>query len=278
MTGDLALTFKSLSEDDFRILLGIEIGMRYHQWVPIEELVKYTRLSEEKLRFRLRKLAKEKLVHWTKKPYEGFRIYFEAYDILALRTFVRRDTVSAIGGVIGVGKESVVYEGRGGLFEREVIIKFHREGMGSFREIRRKRSYLGKRDEAIGVYAPRLAAEREYRALRALYPTVSVPEPIDHNRHAVVMEYCDGKRLKDQRLTDPRRCLSEIMEQIDLTYRLGFVHGDLSEFNILEYNGRTILIDWPQALKKNEANASELLERDRANILKFFKRRYNLAP
>ncbi|MHC1571599.1 MAG: RIO1 family regulatory kinase/ATPase domain-containing protein, partial [Methanosarcinales archaeon] len=36
--------------------------------------------------------------------------------------------------------------------------------------------------------------------------------------------------------------------------------------------------DWPQALKKNEANASELLERDRANILKFFKRRYNLAP
>ncbi|CAD7776301.1 hypothetical protein FHEFKHOI_01907 [Candidatus Methanoperedenaceae archaeon GB50] len=34
----------------------------------------------------------------------------------------------------------------------------------------------------------------------------------------------------------------------------------LSEFNILEYNGRMILIDWPQALKKNEANASELLE------------------
>ncbi|CAD7776307.1 hypothetical protein FHEFKHOI_01908 [Candidatus Methanoperedenaceae archaeon GB50] len=88
-------------------------------------------------------------------------------DILALRTFVRRDTVSAIGGVIGVGKESVVYEGRGGLFEREVIIKFHREGMGSFREIRRKRSYLNGREETLGVYAPRLRCRERVQSAQS---------------------------------------------------------------------------------------------------------------
>jgi len=275
---ELALTFKKLSEDDFRILLGIEIGMRYHKWVPIEELVKYTRLSEERLKFRLKGLAKEKLVHRINKPYEGFRIYFEAYDILALNTFAKRETVSTIGGVIGVGKESVVYEGQSGLFEREIIIKFHREGMGTFKHVRRKRNYLGERQHISWIYASRLAAEREYKALTALYPTASVPEPIDHNRHAIVMERCNGKLLKDQHLTNPNNCLNEIMKQIDIAYKLGFIHGDLSEFNILEENGKTILIDWPQALKKDAPTASELLERDTTNILKFFKRRYNLTP
>ncbi len=34
----------------------------------------------------------------TTQPYEGFQIYFEAYDALALNAFVKRKSISAIGG------------------------------------------------------------------------------------------------------------------------------------------------------------------------------------
>jgi RIO kinase 2 len=273
---DVASTYKQLSEDDLRILLGIETGMRYHRWVPIEELQKYTRLNKEKLQFKLTKLGKKGLVHRNLQPYEGYRIYFEAYDLLALNTFVKRNTLSAIGGVIGVGKESIVYAARGGILERELVIKFHREGKTSFKQVRRARSHIGERKHLSWVYASRLAAQREYEALTALYPKVSVPEPIDHNRHAILMELRHEEMLVNQQLEQPQQYLSEILHQIHLSYTLGFVHADLSEFNILTQNDKIVLIDWPQSVRTSEPNAIELLERDLSNVLKFFKRKYNI--
>ena len=137
MIDDTLRVFKDLNSKDFRILTGIETGMKHFEWVPLEELNKYTKLPVEKLEYRLRKLVRDKLVVRNTQPYEGFQIYFEGYDALALNAFVKRKTITAIGDEIGVGKESVIFEAirqpELGLGEPiPVIIKFHREGQNEF--------------------------------------------------------------------------------------------------------------------------------------------------
>ena len=193
MIDEVLKVFGKLDAKDFRILTGIEIGMKHFEWVPIEELNKYTKLPFDKLEYRLKKLVREKLVVRTTQPYEGFHIYFEGYDALALNAFVKRKSISAIGNEIGVGKESVIYEAIrqpelaiGGPLP--VIIKFHREGRTSFKQIKRVREHLGEREHFSWIYAARLAAQREYEIMSKLYPQVSVPKPLDQNRHAIVME------------------------------------------------------------------------------------------
>ena len=55
-------------------------------------------------------------------------------------------------------------------------------------------------------------------------------------------------------------------------YNIGLVHGDLSSFNILNFNEKPVLIDFSQATLVKTPNSEELLERDVNNIVKFFKK------
>ena len=59
----------------------------------------------------------------------------------------------------------------------------------------KEREYTADREHVSWQYTARKAAEREYDALESLYPDVRVPQPIDHNRHAIVMERMDGVEL-----------------------------------------------------------------------------------
>ena len=51
------------------------------------------------------------------------------------------------------------------------------------------------------------------------------------------------------------------------------VHGDLSEYNILLFRDKPILIDCGQALTADHFNAKEFLMRDIANVNRFFRSR-----
>lgn len=281
MIDEALRVFNELDSRDFRILTGIETGMKYFEWVPIEEINKYTRIPFEKLEYKLKKLVRNKLVVRTTQPYEGFQIYFEAYDALALNAFVKRKSISAIGDEIGVGKESVIYEA---ILPPElaigepvpVVIKFHREGRTSFKQIKRVRDHLGDREHFSWIYAARLAAQREYGIMTTLYPKVSMPKPFDHNRHAIVMELAKGSLLSKTRLLDPQWYLDEILKQIKITYSLGVIHADLSEYNVFVSEEGVQLIDWPQYITPEHPHADEILERDVSNILTHFFRKYGI--
>lgn len=281
MIDEALRVFNELDSRDFRILIGIETGMKYFEWVPIEEINKYTRIPFEKLEYKLKKLVRNKLVVRTTQPYEGFQIYFEAYDALALNAFVKRKSISAIGDEIGVGKESVIYEA---ILPPElaigepvpVVIKFHREGRTSFKQIKRVRDHLGDREHFSWIYAARLAAQREYGIMTTLYPEVSMPKPFDHNRHAIVMELAKGSLLSKTRLLDPQWYLDEILKQIKITYSLGVIHADLSEYNVFVSEEGVQLIDWPQYITPEHPHADEILERDVSNILTHFFRKYGI--
>ncbi|MCX9085126.1 MAG: serine/threonine protein kinase [Candidatus Methanoperedens sp.] len=276
MLENIAEIFRSITPKEFRVLTAIENKMKFYEWVPIEEIVNFTGFELKELEYILPNLAYNKLIQRNIKTYEGYRIYFEAYDLLALNAFVKRGTVNSLGEVIGIGKESVVFDATGGLIDRRVAIKFHREGKSSFRHVRVKRETTGERRHLSWLYAARLAAKKEYDALVALYPKVSVPEPIDHNRHAIVMSIAKGQLLAHSRLDEPGWYLDEILKQVRIAYGLGIIHSDLSEFNIFVHPDGCELIDFPQFITPTHPNAQELLHRDIENILTFFTRKYRI--
>ncbi|MEM0498265.1 MAG: RIO1 family regulatory kinase/ATPase [Methanothrix sp.] len=272
----LAERFLSLRSEDVILLRAIEAGMRRREWVPLEEISAISGIPASKAEYHLRLLSGRKLVTYTKVPYEGYQIEFAAYDLLALHDLVRRGFVASLGDRLGVGKESVVYEA---LDDIPMVIKFHREGRTSFSRVRRVRDYLRDRPKVAWIYAAALAARTEFEVMRRLYPSVSVPKPIARSRHAVAMERVTGVLLTKTELDDPEFCINRILEEIGKAYRLGVIHADLSEYNVIVGEDITI-IDWPQAVGRDHESAEELLSRDVSNILKYFKRKYkiNLNP
>ncbi len=280
MLEDISAVFKSLHSKDFRVLTGIEVGMKHYEWVPVPEILKYTRFTEKELQYLLKKLGTRGLLKRKTQPIEGYQIYFEGYDLLALNALVKRDSLGAIGEELGVGKESVVYEGLrdmvGGLGQQPVVIKFHREGRTSFKQVKRKREHISDAFHFSWIYAARLAAKREYDVLKELYPKVSVPEPVDHNRNVIVMGIAKGSELSKTRVIDPEWYLDRIIEQIAKAYSKGIIHADLSEYNIFVSDQDVTLIDWPQYVKIGRPHADEMLRRDICNVLAFFKRKFNI--
>jgi RIO kinase 2 len=39
-------------------------------------------------------------------------------------------------------------------------------------------------------------------------------------------------------------------------------------------NGKVLIIDWPQSIRANHPNATDILRRDVEHVLKFFKRKF----
>jgi RIO kinase 2 len=280
MLVDISAAFRSLSSKDFRVLNGIEVGMKYHEWVPVNEISVYTKYTENELYYLLKGLGIKGLLKRQTQPYEGYQIYFEGYDMLALNALVKRDSLCALGNELGVGKESVVYEGlrdmAGGITQQPVIIKFHREGRTSFKQVKRKREHLKDVFHFSWIYAARLAAKREYEVIRRLYPAVQVPEPIDHNRNVIVMAPAQGTELSKTEVIEPEWYLDRIIEQMASAYLKGVVHADLSEYNIFVSDKRVTLIDWPQYVDVGQPQTDEILSRDICNILSFFMRKYRV--
>lgn len=275
MTDGLAEIVKSFDKRDYRTLVGIEAAMKFFEWVPVTEIPKYANLPLSEVTYRLKLLGKRDLLQHTIHPYDGYRIYFNGYDVLALYTLVARGTLTALGSIMGVGKESVVYEAQDS-FGHSVVVKMHREGRTSFKQVKRSRTHLDGVRHFSWIYAARLAAKTEYDFLVQLYPKVSVPRPIDHNRNSIVMEVAKGWPLVSVTLENPVWYFHEIVHEIKNAYDLGFIHGDLSEFNVFAHDDGVTLIDWPQCLGVGSEGADEVLMRDIVNVSRFFKRKYAL--
>ncbi len=265
---------RSLNKYEKTILLALERGMKRYSWVPLEQLKTATKLSESEISYRLSRLIAWGMVRFNPVPYDGYALVFGGYDTLALATLTRKGTISALGTQIGEGKESVVYDALG---LGPVAIKFHRIGGRSFASARLNREYMPDDGHCPWLIASKKSAEREYLALTSLHPAVSVPLPIDQNRHTVVMSLVNGQNLNRCRLDEPRTVLDEILENVQKAYRAGIIHADLSEYNILMDDGKCVLIDWPQWMETGHQNAQTILERDIDNILAFFQRKYKLV-
>jgi len=273
MVQNVAREMADLEPEDFHLLSGVEQGMRFSEYVNREKLPEFSRLTAEDVDYRLDRCEDRGFLERKTMQYEGFKLTFEGYDALALHTLVERDTIEGFGAPLGVGKESDVFEVRS---YKPMALKFHREGYTQFREVNKEREYTADRDHVSWQYTARKAAEREYDALEALYPDVSVPQPIDTNRHAIVMEKIDGVELSRAKLDDEqvRPVLELLLAEMQTAYDAGFVHADMSEYNVFIASDGVTIFDWPQAVPTDHENADELLARDVENIVGYFQRKY----
>jgi len=275
-----------LNDNEWRTLKIIEISMKHYEWVPLFEILKKTKTNKKEALYRLRILDRHKLIN---RSSHGYRLSHWGYDALALNTFIKKELLSAIGGKLGVGKEGDVYN----IIltnKRKAVLKFHNIGRTCFSMGKRYRSYLAEKRHISWLYASRLTAQKEFEVLNELFPIVKVPEPIEQNRHAIIMGKIDGAELKKVDLrklgVDIDKLFWDIIEEIKKMYKLNFVHCDLSEFNILiKEDGDFVIIDFPQALNINEEgqkfdkipgefsqDIEFYLKRDIGNILRHFKK------
>ncbi|AGB37661.1 serine/threonine-protein kinase RIO2 [Natronococcus occultus] len=273
MVRNVAELLPELEEEDFYLLSGVEQGMRFSEWVQREKLPKFANLTEEEVDYRLERCLKRGLVEKKTIQYEGYTLQFEGYDALALRALVERETISEFGSPLGVGKESDVYEVRS---YKPLALKYHREGYTNFRAVHKERDYTADKDHVSWMYTARKAAEREHGILEELYPDVAVPRPIDQNRHAIVMEKMDGVELSQTKL-EPGQVvgvLDLLVGEVAGAYEAGYVHADMSEYNVFVNEDGVKIFDWPQAVPTDHANAEEFLERDLKNLIGYFRRKY----
>ncbi len=277
-SADVAVkVFRELENEDFRILHVIEAAMSKREFVPTEQIQKYAKVPMDRIRFTLTKLNKFGLIFQSKGAYTGHTLNYAGYDCLAINSLVKANVISSFGQTLGVGKEADVYDALSPTGKR-IAVKFHRLGRTSFRQTRRKRGYI--REHSTWLFQSHLAAEKEFQAMKLAHKNgVSVPEPLSQNRHVIAMGIIEGAQLsKYKDVGNPKTVLREILRNTRKAYsKAHLIHSDLSEYNIiLKPNGHILIIDWPQAVKTNHANAKDLLERDIKNVLIFFSRKFSL--
>ncbi|MEA2033927.1 MAG: RIO1 family regulatory kinase/ATPase [Euryarchaeota archaeon] len=266
---------RSLHKYDIRILLALERLMKKYRWVPQDILKQSTALSLSELEYRLGHLMGLDMVKSSSVPYKGYQIVFAGYDALALHSLTKRGSVQALGSFLGIGKEALVYEALGmGL----LALKFHRVGQRSFQSVRKNRGYMPEYKHFPWIFASVYSAKQEYDALKILYENgVSVPIPVDINRNVVVMSLIQGVNLNQCTLGNPEETLDLILDNVAKAYHLGFIHGDLSEFNVMVDEDCVWIIDWPQWIEPGHPNADNILMRDLRNIITYFERKYGIV-
>jgi len=254
--------------------------MKRSEYVKVSDIKFYSRYKIEETLYRLKKVHKfDLLIRDSSSSEIGYTLNSVGYDLLALHTLVEKNIISQLGPLIGQGKESDVYSC---MDDEENIyaLKIYRIGRTSFKNIKKYRSIIGERGHFSWLYVNRLAAKKEYEALKKIYElNLNTPKPIGYNRHIIVMEYLKGKELVYYKeIDDPQYIFDEIINQVRIIYqKADMIHGDLGEFNIvLDEIGNILIIDWMQWIPRDHPNAHKILKRDIENICVYFEKKFNL--
>lgn len=286
-------SLRYLNPGDWRTLTAVETGSRNHEVVPTTLIANLSKTSVGDVQRSISLLAKANLIAKVKNAkYDGYRLTYGGLDYLALHSLQKNNTVYGVGNQIGVGKESdifVVSDEKG----EQRVLKIHRLGRVSFKKgVRNKRDYArtkAQKERGAGswMYMSRLAAVKEFTFLQALHDAgLSVPTPLGQNRHQLVMELIDGFPLRQiEKVPDPAGLYAELMDMLVTLCSLGLIHGDFNEFNILikeEEAGDDlklvpVMIDFPQMVSVDHADAEFYFDRDVECVKRFFARRFGFT-
>lgn len=122
---------------------------------------------------------------------------------------------------------------------------------------------------------------REFETMQILSDAgADVPRPLVLGGNAMLMEFIGNTAgaappLHQVRLgpSEVRPLFDRALRNVELFLRLNYVHGDLSAYNILYWQGAITIIDFPQAVDpRANPNALELLMRDLDNICRYWGR------
>ncbi|MEM3373666.1 MAG: serine protein kinase RIO [Candidatus Woesearchaeota archaeon] len=216
----------------------------------------------------------------TNQSKERFKIYKNVFDEFTLNTLFKLSSQGHFDELIQpirIGKESNVFlaDTKEGDY---VIVKIYRLASCNFN----KMYYYIKSDPRFMDVKNRRRivifkwVQREYRNLLTAREVINVPMPIAFSNNVIVMESI-GKnspapQLKDQYPKKKDYFCKKVIDFVEKLANCGLVHGDLSEFNILNLNDEPYFIDFSQATSLDDPNAFEYLKRDLENLKRFFEK------
>ncbi|TYI35369.1 hypothetical protein ES332_A03G072000v1 [Gossypium tomentosum] len=203
---------------------------------------------------------------------------------MVLFKMLNRGVFHDINGCISTGKEANVYHATKS-DGQELAIKVYKTSVLVFKD--RDRYVQGDYRFRYGYckHNPRKMvktwAEKEMRNLMRLKAAgIRCPTPLLLRLHVLVMEFI-GKagwaapRLKVAALSldNLRECYVEMIVAMRTLYqKCKLVHGDLSEYNILFYEGHLYIIDVSQAVDLDHPHALDFLREDCIHVSDFFKK------
>jgi len=121
----------------------------------------------------------------------------------------------------------------------------------------------------------------EYAAMEQLHHAgAAVPEPVAASENAILMGYCGDGQVAAPTLNEisldqeeAHALFREVLRNIGLMLEHQMIHGDLSAYNILYWEGEITLIDFPQVTDVRTNNrAYGILERDITRVCQYFAR------
>jgi RIO kinase 1 len=119
----------------------------------------------------------------------------------------------------------------------------------------------------------------EYTALEHLYQAgAAVPRPVAPGENAILMSYHGDSVMAAPTLNtvnldqgEAQGLFQEVMRNIDLMLRYDLIHGDLSPYNILYWEGEILIIDFPQVVNvRTNPKAHFILRRDLQRTCDYF--------
>ncbi len=147
---------------------------------------------------------------------------------------------------------------------------------GQMRRAVQKKSRFGRQVQ-FGMWI-----NHEFDVLATLHRAgADVPRPIARTQNAILMEYfgdreraapsLQGSELSN--MEEARSVFDNLLRNIELWLAHNYIHGDLSGYNILYWQGQAKIIDFPQAVDPRfNSNALFLLTRDIERICQYIAR------
>ncbi len=187
---------------------------------------------------------------------------------------IENGLVDEIVAVLGTGKEADVYLGlwKGAY----LVLKVYR----LHRTPHKKKAMIGYAVDRMGAIAAKkfTILQKAYRA------GVAVPTPAKRVDNMFTMRFLGGGTkaplLKDVVLSEPADVSKQAIALVEKLLDAHIVHGDLSEYNLLFWDERLFVIDFPQAVDFSSKmdrhiqaeKAKPLLLRDLRNLENYFSR------
>ena len=212
---------------------------------------------------------------------EKYLIESEVFDrptLHILSDFIKKGVLRTVDYPIAKGKEANVF--RASTQQGYAAVKIYRIETSNF--VRMQDYILGdprfteiRRDKRSIVYA---WVGKEFRNLRICQEAgVNAPRPMGFKNNVMVMEFLGEEGIPDSTLHDlgsdePERHCDRLLEMIGRLWKAGFVHADVSEYNVLMHKGEPYLIDLGQGVVRRHPKAEEFLKRDVRNVLRYFSK------
>jgi RIO kinase 1 len=200
---------------------------------------------------------------------------FDRASLLALAKLMQKGAIARVEYPISTGKEANVFLATTSTGE-SVAIKIYKIETTHF--LRRKeylegdprfKKFRGRERDFVFAFT-----QKEFKNLQVCEKAgIHAPRPLSLEKNVLVMEFLgrEGRAYPVLSTVGPAEGdLESILEDMKKLYKAGLVHADLSEYNIMVWEGAPYIIDWGQAVALGHKRAEEYLERDIYNILKYF--------